>query len=53
MSDPKLDTENISPEIAAEVVHNYLLPLFDSDKMKHERKQKGDKTVLSELLLSE
>jgi len=33
MSDPKFETENISPELAAEVVHSYLLPLFDSDKM--------------------
>lgn len=38
MSDPKLDTENISPEMAAEVVHTYLLPLFDSDKMKMDKK---------------
>jgi len=29
MSDPKQDSENISPEVAAEVVHSYLLPLFD------------------------
>ena len=38
MSDPKLNTENISPELAAEVVHSYLLPLFDSDKLKSDRK---------------
>ena len=54
MSDPKFETENISPELAAEVVHSYLLPLFDSDKMRSDKKQSfKDNTVLSELLLSE
>lgn len=40
--------DDISPELAAQIVKNYILPMFESDNKKHLRKKYSRLTTKNE-----